>query len=219
MPALNANVTAFLTKVKNDLTVGSDLTGTGSLRAGAVNYVRAQDIANVLRLLRDAAVAGSFLDTEIADIMGGKNCFTEQSIGNYASNGLVVDAFARLLTYVSGTMPRTVIFSSTALAGTSTTDIALELRGGSLRVDEFRGYRLSVDGVTRTVLRNTAEGVVTLESAITAPSGGEAAIVYLDFDHFSPARPVSYAGGQPAENARLADLIAVTQAAVIAYTP
>lgn len=56
MPALPAITTAFLTRVKDGLSVGTDLAtpGAGNIRGAADNYLRAQDCASVLELLQDA---------------------------------------------------------------------------------------------------------------------------------------------------------------------
>jgi len=56
MPTLPNLTTDFLTRVKNDLSVGSDLAtpGSGDIRGAAANYVRAQDMATVLELLADS---------------------------------------------------------------------------------------------------------------------------------------------------------------------
>lgn len=55
MPALPTPTTDFLTKIKNDLSVGKDIAtpGSGNIRAAALNYLRAQDMATVLELLQD----------------------------------------------------------------------------------------------------------------------------------------------------------------------
>lgn len=55
MPALPPIVSDFLTRIKNDLSVGSDLAtpGSGNIRGAAQNYLRAQDMASALELLQD----------------------------------------------------------------------------------------------------------------------------------------------------------------------
>lgn len=220
MPALDSNVTAFLTQVKNDLSSGPFLDQpTNNIKAAPINFCKAQDIANVLRLLRDACEADTFLDAEISAIMGGKSPSTQQYIGQSGGNEyLITDAFKKLIEFAGGTLPFTAMITTTALAGASTTAIAIDLRGGACRIDEFRGFVIEVDGVRRIVVSNTADGVVTVDKAITAPSGGESVVVGLAHDFLgNTARPKYGAGGQPGDNYRLAEMIQVAQDAVIAY--
>ncbi|MDB5716292.1 MAG: hypothetical protein JWO15_3689 [Sphingomonadales bacterium] len=223
MPALQSNVTAFLTQVKNDLTVGPSLDNNAGILFGAPrNFCSAQDIANVLRLLAAAAGNTSFLAKEITAIMNGKSDPSSQAyVGQIGgSEYLIVDAFFKLISYAGGTLPNgKSMFATTAKAGTSTTVIAVDTRGGKIRIDEFRGYVLSVAGVKAVIVSNTADGFITIDRPITAPSGGEAVLVQHAYDYFgNPARPKTGAGGGPGDNARLALLIQTAQDAVIAYT-
>lgn len=221
--SLPANVTAFLTQVKNDLTVGHALDGPTSpiLFAPGRNFCSAQDIANVLRLLAAATGNSALLSAEISAIMKGKDPATQQFIGTVGGNNmLIVDAFKKLIEYCGATFPGgKSMLSTTAIAGTSTTQIAVNLRGGKLRIDELRGYMLTVAGVRSQIMSNTADGVFTIASPITAPSGGETVTVNHAFDVFGiGSEPKVRAGGQPGDNARLAFLIQAAQDAVVAYT-
>lgn len=223
MSALPANVTAFLTQVKTDLTVGPSLDGNLGVLFGAPrNFCSAQDIANVLRLLAAATGNTGLLQAEISAIMGGKNPSSQQYVGQIGGNEyLIVDAFFKLISYVGGTLPNgKSMLATTANAGTSTTVISVVTRGGKIRIDEFRGYILSVSGVKAKIVSNTADGFITIDRPITAPSGGEAVLVQHAYDYFgNPAMPKTGAGGGPGDNARLALLIQTAQDAVIAYTP
>lgn len=225
MPALDSNVTDFLARVKADLSVGPDLNGTdgtpGTIHGGPINFCHTQDIANALRLLRDGLTdAGDFLNAEISAIMGGKAPESEQYIGQLGGNEyLIIDAFKKLLDYAGGEFPFVSVFSGVTAAGSTATEVALNLRGGKVRIDEFRGLVIVCDGDRRVVIKNTAEGVVTVDKALpSAPSAGETTVVGLSQDFLgNTARPKYAAGGQPGDNYRLAELIQLTEDAVVAY--
>jgi hypothetical protein len=222
MPALNPNVTAFLTQVKNDLRKGHNLDGApGLLFAPGRNFCSPQDIANVLRLLSVATGNAGLLVKEILAIMNGKLPASQQYVGQAGGNEyLIIDAFFKLISYSGGTLPLgPTIFSTTALAGTSTSVIAINTRGTTLRIDEFRGLVLSVAGVRAVITSNTADGKVTISRPLaTAPVGGEVVLVSHSYDFFGRF-PSSGAGRQPGDNARLAVLIELAEAAVTAFAP
>lgn len=208
MPALNAAVTAFITRVKNDLSTDP-----------GVNFCKAQDLANVLRLLAAGASAGTLVDVDINEIMNGKNPSTGQHIGEFTGMKAAINGFNRLIEFASGTMPTTSLFASTALLyntdALTTTKVRVSLRGEIL-ADQFRGKTITVDTTSARIVTHDALGYFTLDRAITAVAGGETVTVVEDWTLFNPAQPQYLIGGQPGENAHLAYLIEVARAAVVA---
>lgn len=290
--SLPAVVTSFLTKVKTDLSVGQSI-GT-NLTMAPMNFVRAQDIANVLRLLQSAmadtgtmtatgtgtvytvvdgassfvagsqvgnvvtftgnttaalagaqgvvtsnttttltfsvalpgipvatdtyTIRGAFVDAAIVQLMDGRNPAVSAPLSStFAHGGITQDALGRIILTAGGSLAGSVHFTTTALAGTSTTIIAIDTRGTKLIVDEFRGLTASVNGVVTRCIGNT-ETAIYLDRAVTAPAGGEAVILRKDTLDNTPNRVKPFAGGQPGDNYRLAGLIDAAQTAVLAYT-
>lgn len=115
-----------------------------------------------------------------------------------------------------------VMASLVTSTGSTTSSLVLNLRGGTLRIDELRHMRVTVAGESRYVVSNTEAGVLTLSAPLTSAPGGAVA-VSVEVDeaaHGRVAVPKSrvHAGGQPGDNRVLADLIDRAQTAVIAYT-
>jgi len=221
--SLPANVTAFLTQVINDLTVGPSLDGNlGVLFGPGRNFCSVQDIANVLRLLAAATGNTGLLHNEISAIMSGKDPSTQQYVGQIGGNQyLIIDAFKKLIEYCGGTFPNgKTMFSGTALAGTDPRVIAVDVRGGKVRIDEFRGFVIDVNSVRAVVVSNTADGHVTVDRDLATRTGGESVVVSLAMDFLgNTAFPKTSAGGQPGDNARLALLITTAKNALTAFTP
>lgn len=292
MPALPTEVTAYLTKIKDSLSVGKDL--GSNVKGPALNYLRAQDMASVLRLLQDAlqtgnltAVSGSTttfvdgastfvagsqvgniavfdsatpttalqgLEVEIVandtttltfasplpaavatgdiitirgnlvqkaidDLVEGKGLADSPAGSVYGEARLVADALTRLIAQLGGTVPQRTILSTTALAGTSKSELALDLKGSSLAIDALKHMWLSYDGTdVVSITASTAAGVVTVAPEVTnAPSGGETAVVYVTDMDSSPSRYNRVHPGSHQDNAILADLIGVAEATVAAF--
>jgi uncharacterized membrane protein len=294
--SLPANVTSFLTAVKASLSTDRT-TGTAGLLPPSYSPLRAQDLANVLRLLQVAAfntgtmtaagngttttfvdgastfVASTMIgntvtfasDTTTAALRGvtatirsnttttltfnevlpaatatGDTLVITGTVMNYAINALMEnksaatsapagdtyakmltaqDALCRLTQQLGGTLPSTTIMSTTALAGTSTTSIALALLGVKVRVDEFKGMTLAVNSVARKIISNTEDGVILIDKAITAPSGGESAVISIPETDITPVKTNRYyAGRHGGDNYKMSALINAAQAAVLAFT-
>lgn len=167
MPALPTIVSDFLTKVKNDLSVGSDLAtpGSGNIRGAAINYLRAQDMASVLELLQDAldqstnlvAVSGS--TTTVVD--GASTFVAGAQIGNYVTfAGNTTAALAGVTARVSSNTTTTLTFSSIlpaspaagdtyTIAGGVVAEAIADLREGKSLGDAPSG---SVYGESRIVM-------------------------------------------------------------------
>lgn len=294
MPALPSEVTAYLTTVKDSLSVGKDL--GSSVRGPALNYLRAQDMATVLRLLQDAlqtgnltavsgstttfvdgastftagaqvgniavfdaatttaalqgveveivanttttltfaealpaavatgdvlTIRGNFVQSHIDDLDEGKGLAEAPAGSVYGESRTVADALVRLVRQLGASVNNRTMMTTTALAGASDTELALDMKGTSPRIDQFKGLMLDYDGGTdiRKVISNTDAGVLTVAPAVgTNPSGGEAVVLYVAEDDSSTDRQRLVHPGAHQDNAVLADLIDQAQAAVVAFT-
>jgi hypothetical protein len=108
-------------------------------------------------------------------------------------------------------------------AGSTTTVVQLDLLGGTVNIDEFRGLKISVSGETpRIVVSNTADGACTVSSALSsAPAASTATTLTIPVDDVggtSAPKIRTHPGAQPGENAALADLIQQVEDLMAAYS-
>jgi hypothetical protein len=169
-------------------------------------------------------IRGGLLDTQIDDLREGKGLADAPAGSVYGEYRTAVDALVLGIRQISGSaVSYRVMMVEDALAASTDTVVALDLRGGSLVLDELRGMKMTVTGLgTRSIVSNDTEGLVTLSAPLTsAPTGGESSTVFVPADdvggHSAP-KIRTHPGAQPGENAALADLIQQLEDAVDAYT-
>ena len=109
MPALSATTAAFLQRIKDDLTIGSDL--GSSVRGAAQNYLRAQDMATALELLMDA------LDTVALTAVSG----TTSSVTDGASTFVASREIGNVVTFTGNVTSELTGVTAVVIANTSTT--------------------------------------------------------------------------------------------------
>lgn len=166
-------------------------------------------------------ITGSVMNYAINSIMENKNPAATAPAGDsYLRMNIAQDALVLLIRRLGGTLPSTHFMTTTALAGTSTTSISINMKGVKARVDEFKNLTCTYDSTNvRKVISNTEDGVLLLDAAVTAPSGGEAVVLSRpEFDITPFTCDSYYAGLNGGDNYRLSALINAAQSAVTAFT-
>ncbi len=131
MPALSATTAAFLQRIKDDLTIGSDL--GSSVRGAAQNYLRAQDMATALELLMDA------LDTVALTTVSG----TTSSVTDGAATFVASRQIGNVVTFTGNVTAALAGITAVVLANTTTT---LTFEAASLPAAPAAGDTYSIDG-------------------------------------------------------------------------
>lgn len=169
-------------------------------------------------------IRGGIFDTHISELREAKSLADAPAGSVYGENRSVMDALVLGIRQISGSdATYRQLWSGDTATGSTTTVVNLDLRGGTLRVDELRGYRISVTGFpTRMIVSNTEDGACTLNAALASAPAGSTATTVEAYDGFvggtSAPKIHTHAGAQPGENAVLSDLIQQLQDAVAAYT-
>lgn len=174
MPALPTITSDFLTRIKNDLSVGSDLAtpGSGNIRGAAMNYLRAQDTASVLELLQDALDQPASLTATggTATSVQDTGAFVANSqLGNYVTfAGNVTAALAGVTARVTSNTVNELFFASLpgtpaagdtyTLAGGMVSEAVSDLREGKTRGDAPAGsvygdMRIVTDALVRLIIQ------------------------------------------------------------------
>lgn len=184
------------------LTFNEDLAGTP--QAGDVYTIRAGFLDEVIDALRAGRGLG---DNGLADGSGDLR--------------LVLDGLVRGIAQTGGTLRERTLFSGVTTTGSTTTAIALNIRGGALRVDELRGMKLNLTGSNPVkITSNTEEGVCTVSTAVSggAPGSGVAVTVTVpsNSSDFMSGRDVHPGAHQSCYV--LADLLDQFQTATVAFT-
>ncbi len=131
MPALSATTAAFLQRIKDDLTIGSDL--GSSVRGAAQNYLRAQDMATALELLMDA------LDTVALTAVSG----TTSSVTDGAATFVASRQIGNVVTFTGNVTAGLAGVTAVVLANTT---ITLTFEAASLPFAPASGDTYSIDG-------------------------------------------------------------------------
>ncbi len=167
---------------------------------------------------------GALLDSQISELREGKSLADSPAGSVLGEVRSAMDALVLGIRRVGGAEPAfRQVWSGDTAAGSTATLILLDLRGGTLRVDELRGMRVSVTGFqSRLVRTNTEAGALTVSPALSgSPGSGVATTVVVPDDEVggtSAPKIRTHPGAQPGENAVLADLIDQLQVVVVAYT-
>jgi hypothetical protein len=136
MPALPTIVTDFLTRIKDNLSVGSDLAtpGSGNIRGAAINYLRAQDMASVLELLQDGLNQVSALTATGGTAISVQDTgafVADSQIGNYAVfTGDTTPALAGVRVRVISNTTDDLFFAAGALPATPVAGDTYTIEGG-----------------------------------------------------------------------------------------
>lgn len=168
-------------------------------------------------------IRGGIFDEAVSHLREGKDA-ADATVNVYGNVPVPMDALSRGIQQISGSPVnyREVWDGDTGNDSTDT-EVQLDLQGGSLVPDQLRGYRINITGFEyRTIVRNTAEGLCTLNTPLSsAPSSGTSVRVTAADDNVggtSAPKIRTHPGAQPGENAQLADLIQQLEDAVVDYT-
>jgi len=191
MPALDAVVTTFLTRVKSDLNTGSDIStpGAGNVRAAPKQYILAQDMAAVLDLLQDALDTAEMTATggSPSTLVDGANTFiTGTQQGNTVTfesdttTAALRDTSAVILSNTSTTLTFTQPLAGTPVSGDtyritgSMCDKHIEaIRGAGLGIGENpRGMQFAEAAITNDALTTFIRTVGSTPASSTLTFSG-----------------------------------------------
>lgn len=167
-------------------------------------------------------IVGSMVDGAIRSLLEGRVGSANAPPGNlYGDSRVVADALVRIVQQLGGaTIAENVLFSGVTAAGSSSSVIKLNLRGGSLRIDELKNLKLDVTGFgIRKIVSNNESSVTVAPAFSSAPGSGVAAVVSFPEDSTDASRNYTFApGGQPRDNKALAEVLRAAIVAVVAFT-
>lgn len=170
-------------------------------------------------------IRGAYFDEQIAQLRDGLALADAPRGSVYGDVRVVMDALATGIRRLGGTVPvRSVGLPGLQTgAGSTTTEVVLDLQGGSARIDQFRGYEIVVSGQEpRRIVSSDEAGVVTVSRAYaSAPSASTAVTLRVAEDRpGGPSAPQlrTHPGAQPGENAMLALHIGTLEALLDSYT-
>jgi hypothetical protein len=166
-------------------------------------------------------IYGGIADTCIEQLRSGRSLGDAPAANLYGDERLVRDTIIRMIRQLGVTVTERTILTGTLSTGSTTTALALNLRGGTARIDQFKGMKVAVTGFpTRTIVGNDEDGVATVNVAYASAPGAVTFSVTVPEDSADGASS-SYTfapGGQPGNNKMLAELLRQLEAAVVAYT-
>jgi len=162
-------------------------------------------------------ITAGFLNEVISELRDGRTIGNNGCADGHGDLRLVLDGLVRGIRQLGGTLVERTMFSGVTTTGSTTTAIALNIRGGLVRADEFRGLKLNLTGSNPvTVVSNTEAGVCTVSAAVSGGAPGAAVAVTLtvpsDSSNFMSGRDVHPGGHQ--SSYVLADLLDQFQTAV-----
>lgn len=164
-------------------------------------------------------IRGGLVDSIISELRDGRSSGDSPAGNLYGDSRLVVDALVRMCRQLGGTVSDRTLMSGTTGSGSTTTKVVLNMLGIRLRPDQFKGMRLNVTGFgIRKITGNDESGVFFDLPYSSAPGSAVAFTIALPQDSTDADTNLTFApGGQPANNKLLAELIRVTEAAVVAF--
>ena len=167
-------------------------------------------------------VRGAMFDDAISSLREGKGLANSPAGNVYGDSRVALASLLVGVERVSGTAATERSMASlTTVAGSTTTVLELDDRGVGFRIDEFRGYKVTVSGEARIVLQNDEDSMTLTAPLSSAPAASTAVAVTVPFDDFggtSAPKLRVHPGAQPGENVSLADLIDQLEVAVVAFT-
>ena len=165
-------------------------------------------------------IRGALVEDIIEKLRDGRGPASSPAGNEYGDSRLVVDALVRMARQLGGTVSDKQLMSGTTASGSTTTKVVLDMLGGRLRPDQFKGMRLDVTGFgVRKIVGNDESGVFLDKAYSSAPGSGVAFTISLPQDSTDADANLTFApGGQPANNRLLAELIRIAEAAVVAFT-
>lgn len=215
------------TQIGNRVTFGAATT-TVALRG--VSAIVISNTANALFFAAGAlpatpaagdtyTITGALCEPIIAKLRDGRGP-GDSPAGHWLSDSrLVTDALVRMARQLGGTVSDVTIFSGVTKAGSTTTRVVLDNLGTAMRPDMYKNLRLVISGQTRKIVGNDDVAVFFDLPLSGAPSASTSLTISKATDGTDASDNLKFAaGGQPGGNVRLADLIRVCEAAVVAFT-
>ena len=167
------------------------------------------------------SIRGGMFDEFVDALREGKGLADAPAGSVYGEYRDAVGAMLKGLDILGVTLVERSMGSLQTIAGSTTSKIEIDNRGVPLRLDELRGYKVTISGESRRCAQND-ESSLTLDAPLSsAPAAATAVALTVPMDDFggtSAPKLKVHPGAQPGENVVLADLIGQLEAAVVAFT-
>lgn len=210
--------------------IGNIVTFTGNVTA-ALAGVQAEVVSNTADALffrslpatpasgDTYSIRGAFVDSAIVALRGG-TVLGDAPRGNvYGDSRIATNALLRIATQLGGTVTNGYLFTGTTAAGSTTSVIKINTRGGTFRIDELKNRTITVTGFGVRKIISNDETSVTVAPFSSAPAGGVAVTIEQPLGDVDASANLTFApGGAPRDNKVLAELLRAAEAAVVAFT-
>src|SRR5690606_27058094 len=127
-------------------------------------------------------IVGGLADAAISELRDGRGLGDAPAGNVYGDSRLVTDILVRMVRQLGKTVSDRVIWSGVTLAGSTTSVVKLDLRGGLLRIDQFKNLKLSDGSGAWKIISNTADGELTIAGSMTPLAAGASVSVSLAQD-------------------------------------
>ena len=102
-------------------------------------------------------------------------------------------------------------------SGSTTTSVVVSSTYADLRIDQFRGFYISISGDVRKILGNTEREIVLTAPLSSAPASSTSFTVVQPFVSLADGSSTSTYAGSQNQNARLANFIGIVLSQVEAF--
>ena len=217
------------TQIGNTVTFGAATTTVALRNVSAVvvsNTANALFFASALPATPAAGdtytITGSLVEPIVAKLRDGRGKGDSPAGNEYGDSRLVTDALVRMARQLGGTVSDTQVFAGSTGTGSTTTAVVVSTTvPGNLRIDAFKNKRLVISGETRKIVGNN-ENTIFFDKPLSSAPAGSTSFTVTDPRDSADATDVGQftfaPGGQPGNNRRLAELIRICEAAVVAFT-
>lgn len=160
----------------------------------------------------------TFLDSAISELRSGRNRGDAPAGNPFGLNRTVVDALYRISQqttgYSGGSKPMASLSTG---SGSTTTSVVVSSTYADLRIDQFRGFYISISGDVRKILGNTEREIVLTAPLSSAPASSTSFTVVQPFVSLADGSSTSTYAGSQNQNARLANFIGIVLSQVEAF--
>lgn len=163
-------------------------------------------------------IVGALVEPIVEELRDGRSSGSAPAANVYGDSRLVVDALVRMIRQLGGSVSGTSIMAGNTAAGSTTSRVVLDMLGVALRPDQLKNRVITIAGESRKIVGNDENAVFFLKPLSSAPAAATAFTIVRPVDSTDADAHITFApGGQPADNRRLAELIRIAEAAVVAF--
>ena len=167
-------------------------------------------------------ITGGIWNDQVLALRENKGIGASPSGEIYGDARMVEDGFSKFITQLSGTIVNQPITTVPKVGtGSTTTVVVVDTvgLGEKLRIDRFKNMSITIGSDTCRILRNDETTITLVTPLSSAPAATTAMTIFVPAISSEPfSNTVPHVGGQPGDNAQLAQLLTAARAAVVAYT-